>query len=149
VNGEESLGIALTKVEKGNSVSISQDVKSAIPDLQNKLGNNARITFVYDDAPYIEDSILVLVKEGLLGAGLAILVILVFLLSIRSTIVTAISIPLSVLITLIALWVQDYSLNILTLSGLTVAIGRVVDDSIVVLENIHKYGPGYTEYADS
>jgi HAE1 family hydrophobic/amphiphilic exporter-1 len=139
VNGKESLGIALTKTDKGNSVSISQDVKSVIPDLQNKLGNNARITFVYDDAPYIEESILVLIKEGVLGAGFAILVILVFLLSIRSTIVTAISIPLSVLITLIALWVQDYSLNLLTLSGLTVAIGRVVDDSIVVLENIHNH----------
>jgi HAE1 family hydrophobic/amphiphilic exporter-1 len=139
VNGKESLGIALTKTEKGNSVSISRDVKSAIPDLQNKLGNNATITFVYDDAPYIEDSIQILIKEGALGAGFAILVIFVFLLSIRSTIVTAISIPLSVLIALIALWVQDYSLNILTLSGLTVAIGRVVDDSIVVLENIYHH----------
>ncbi len=139
VNGNESLGIALTKTESGNSVSISDDVKSAIPALQNKLGNNTTITIVYDDAPYIETSILALVEEGALGAVFAVLVILVFLLSTRPTIVTAISIPLSILITLIVLWTQGYSLNILTLSGLTVAVGRVVDDSIVVLENIYRH----------
>jgi hydrophobic/amphiphilic exporter-1 (mainly G- bacteria), HAE1 family len=139
VNGKESLGIALTKTENGNSVSISHDLNSAIPDIQNKLGHNAKMTIISDDAPYIQNSILTLVKEGGLGAGFAILVIFVFLLSIRSTIVTAISIPLSVLIALIALWVENYSLNILTLSGLTIAIGRVVDDSIVVLENIYRH----------
>ncbi len=75
----------------------------------------------------------------MVGAGFAILVILLFLLSIRSTLVTAISIPLSVVIALIGLWVGNYSLNVLTLGGLTIAIGRVVDDSIVVLENIYRH----------
>ena len=70
---------------------------------------------------------------------MAVIVILVFLLSVRSTLVTAVSIPLSVLIALIALWVGDYSLNMLTLGALTIAIGRVVDDSIVVLENIKRH----------
>ena len=70
---------------------------------------------------------------------MAVLVILFFLLSLRSTIVTAVSIPLSVVVALIALWASDYSLNVLTLGALTIAIGRVVDDSIVVLENIKRH----------
>ena len=70
---------------------------------------------------------------------MAVIVILVFLLSLRSTLVTAVSIPLSVLIALIALWIGDYSLNLLTLGALTIAVGRVVDDSIVVLENIKRH----------
>ena len=75
---------------------------------------------------------------------MAVLVILVFLLSMRSTLVTAVSIPLSVLVALIGLWTGDYSLNMLTLGALTIAIGRVVDDSIVVLENIKRH-LGYGE----
>ena len=75
---------------------------------------------------------------------MAVIVILVFLLSVRSTLVTAVSIPLSVLVALIALWIGDYSLNLLTLGALTIAVGRVVDDSIVVLENIKRH-LGYGE----
>ena len=78
-------------------------------------------------------------REGLIGAAFAILVILLFLFSIRSTLVTAISIPLSIIIALIGLWVGNYSLNVLTLGGLTIAVGRVIDDSIVVLENIYRH----------
>ena len=94
--------------------------------------------------PFVEKSIESLTTEGLLGLAMAVIVILVFLLSIRSTLVTAVSIPLSVIIALIALWVGDYSLNLLTLGALTIAIGRVVDDSIVVLENIKRH-LGYGE----
>ena len=75
---------------------------------------------------------------------MAVIVILVFLLSMRSTLVTAVSIPLSVVVALIVLWIGDYSLNLLTLGALTIAVGRVVDDSIVVLENIKRH-LGYGE----
>ena len=94
---------------------------------------------VFDQSPFVKSSVNGLITEGLIGAGFAILVILVFLLSLRSTLVTAVSIPLSVVIALIGLWVGQFSLNILTLGGLTIAIGRVVDDSIVVLENIQRH----------
>src|SRR5205823_7683936 len=80
-----------------------------------------------------------LFSEGLLGLGFAVLVILVFLLSFRATLVTAISIPTSVLITLVGMQAAQYSLNILTLGAITIAIGRVVDDSIVVTENIARH----------
>ena len=97
------------------------------------------ITTIFDQAPFVEQSLENLTTEGLLGLTFAILIILVFLLSFRSTAVTAISIPTSVLITFIGLYALDYSLNLFTLSALTIAIGRVVDDSIVVIENINRH----------
>ena len=113
-----------------------------LPDLEASLDTTnpgATFTVVFDQAPYIEQSIESLATEGLLGLLFAVLVILVFLLSVRATLVTAISIPTSVLITFIGLQAADYTLNILTLGALTIAIGRVVDDSIVVIENIKRH----------
>ena len=138
-NSKPSIGIAITKTNDGNTVSISQAIQDKLPSLENTLGHNARIFVVYDQSPFVKSSVTGLITEGLIGAGFAILVILVFLLSLRSTLVTAVSIPLSVIIALIGLWVGQFSLNILTLGGLTIAIGRVVDDSIVVLENIQRH----------
>ncbi|HTK08658.1 MAG TPA: efflux RND transporter permease subunit [Ktedonobacteraceae bacterium] len=138
-NGKPSLGIAITKTNDANTVSLSLAVKAQIPELERKLGSQAQITIISDQAPYIQSAIESLSREGMLGAGFAILVILAFLFSLRSTLVTAISIPLSIVIALIALWASDLSLNILTLGGLTIAVGRVVDDSIVVLENIYRH----------
>ncbi len=108
------------------------------------MGNNAAFTVVFDQAPLIEQSIHDLTVEGALGLGFAVLVILLFLLSVRSTLITAISIPLSLLVALIGLQVGGFSLNIFTLAALTVAVGRVVDDSIVVLENIKRRDTGLT-----
>lgn len=138
-NGKDSLGISITKSSSGNTVSISHTIQTQISSLQNKLGNGAKITVVSDQAPSITSAVNSLVREALIGAVFAILVILVFLFSIRSTLVTAISIPLSIVIALIGLWVGNYTLNLFTLGGLTIAIGRVVDDSIVVLENIYRH----------
>ena len=138
-NGKDSLGISITKSSSGNTVSISQAIQKQVSSLESKLGNGAVITVVSDQAPSITSAVNSLVREALIGAVFAILVILVFLFSIRSTLVTAISIPLSIVIALIGLWVGNYTLNLLTLGGLTIAIGRVVDDSIVVLENIYRH----------
>ncbi|GER90305.1 hypothetical protein KDW_44670 [Dictyobacter vulcani] len=138
-NGKPSLGLSIVKTPNGNTVSISNAVHDQLPDLKNKLGHNATISVISDQAPSITKSIQDLTREGLIGAAFAIIVILVFLLSIRSTLVTAISIPLSIVIALIGIYVGNYTLNILTLGGLTIAIGRVVDDSIVVLENIYRH----------
>ncbi|MEU6411579.1 efflux RND transporter permease subunit [Microbispora sp. NPDC046933] len=143
-NGTPSLGVSITMVPDGNAVQISHDVNDALPDLTRALGDTAELTVVFDQAPYVERSIEDLTTEGLLGLAFAVVVILVFLLSVRSTLVTAVSIPLSVVIALIALWIGDYSLNLLTLGALTIAVGRVVDDSIVVLENIKRH-LGYGE----
>ncbi|MFI6270436.1 efflux RND transporter permease subunit [Micromonospora zamorensis] len=136
-NGKDSLGIAVTAAPDGNAVQISHDIRDRLDDLKDASG--AELTVVFDQAPFVEKSIESLTTEGLLGLVMAVIVILVFLLSVRSTVVTAVSIPLSVLVALIALWIGDYSLNLLTLGALTIAVGRVVDDSIVVLENIKRH----------
>jgi HAE1 family hydrophobic/amphiphilic exporter-1 len=138
VDGKPALTIAVTKLPSANTVAVSHAVSALIPDLETKLGDNAKITVVFDQAPFITQSIDALAEEGLLGLGMAVIVILVFLLSVRSTLVTVVSIPTSVLITFIVMWASGYTLNIITLGALTIAIGRVVDDSIVVIENIKR-----------
>ena len=138
-NGNETLAISITKTPDGNSVDVSQGIQDLIPDLKSALATDVTVVTIFDQAPFIEESIKDLTVEGLLGLGFAIIVILIFLLSFKSTIITAISIPTSLLVTFIALEFADYSLNLLTLGALTIAIGRVVDDSIVVIENINRH----------
>jgi HAE1 family hydrophobic/amphiphilic exporter-1 len=142
-NGSPSLGLLVTMTSDGNAVAISHEVRDLLPDLEETLGGG-EITVVFDQAPSVERAIEDLTTEGLFGLIFAILTIMLFLLSVRSTLVTAVSIPLSVVIALIGLWIGDYSLNILTLGALTISVGRVVDDSIVVLENIKRH-LGYGE----
>ena len=139
VNGKEALSVSITKTQEGNTVAVSHAVQDKIAELKSKLGTDVTVVTIFDQAPYVEESLHELSSEGLLGLGFAIVVILLFLLSVRSTLVTAISIPTSVLITFIGLSGLGYSLNLFTLSALTIAIGRVVDDSIVVIENINRH----------
>ncbi|MDQ0726970.1 efflux RND transporter permease subunit [Microbacterium sp. W4I20] len=148
VDGKDALSISVTKLPAANTVEVSQGVTAAL----DKIGDafpDAEFTIIFDQAPFIQQSIESLATEGLLGLVFAVIVILVFLLSIRSTLVTAISIPTSVLITFIGLQAFGYSLNILTLGALTIAIGRVVDDSIVVIENIKRHYVGDADKGDA
>ncbi|MFC8919484.1 efflux RND transporter permease subunit [Streptomyces sp. NPDC047821] len=143
-NGRPSLAVMATMDNDGSAVAISEAVKDKLPGLREDLGAGAELTVVSDQGPAVSKSISGLTTEGALGLVFAVLVILVFLASLRSTLVTAVSIPLSVVLALIVLWTRDLSLNMLTLGALTIAIGRVVDDSIVVLENIKRH-LGYGE----
>ncbi|PYY33182.1 efflux RND transporter permease subunit [Curtobacterium sp. MCBD17_030] len=139
VDGEQALTISITKTQEANTVDVSKTVRDALPGIEKKIEGDPRFTVVFDQAPYIQQSIDSLAEEGLLGLGFAVIVILVFLLSWRSTLVTAISIPTSVLLAAIGMRAAGYTLNIITLAALTIAIGRVVDDSIVVIENIKRH----------
>ncbi|MCA1271634.1 efflux RND transporter permease subunit [Streptomyces sp. 7G] len=143
-NGKPSLAVMATMDKDGSAVAISDAVKDKLPDLRKDLGAGSDLTVVSDQGPAVSKSISGLTTEGALGLVFAVIVILVFLASIRSTLVTAVSIPLSIVLALIVLWTRDLSLNMLTLGALTIAIGRVVDDSIVVLENIKRH-LGYGE----
>ncbi|MFJ4512720.1 efflux RND transporter permease subunit [Streptomyces sp. NPDC088817] len=143
-NGRPSLSVVVTMDHDGSAVAISNAVEDKLPALRDALGSGAKITVVSDQGPAVAKAIDGLTTEGALGLLFAVLVILVFLASVRSTLVTAVSIPLSVVLALIVLWTRDLSLNMLTLGALTIAIGRVVDDSIVVLENIKRH-LGYGE----
>ncbi|MFI2672787.1 efflux RND transporter permease subunit [Streptomyces albidoflavus] len=143
-NGEPSLAVVVTMDRDGSAVAISDAVAEKLPELRAGLGGSSELTVVSDQGPAVAKSIEGLTTEGALGLVFAVVIILVFLASVRSTLVTAVSIPLSVVLALIVLWTRDLSLNMLTLGALTIAIGRVVDDSIVVLENIKRH-LGYGE----
>ncbi|MFN3707344.1 efflux RND transporter permease subunit [Microcella sp.] len=139
INGEPALTLGITKTPDGNTVDVSRAVQDALPAIAAAIGSGTEFTVVFDQAPFIESSIEALAIEGSLGLVFAVIVILVFLLSVRSTLVTAVAIPTSILLTFIGMQVADYSINILTLGAITISIGRVVDDSIVVVENIKRH----------
>ncbi len=139
VNGEPALAVGLTQTPDGNTVDISRAVQDLLPEVRQALGEGSVVAVVFDQGPFIEESINGLATEGGLGLLFALVIILVFLASVRSTAVSAVSIPVSLCVTFIGLQVAGFSLNILTLGAMTVAIGRVVDDSIVVIENIKRH----------
>ncbi|WP_026421573.1 efflux RND transporter permease subunit [Actinokineospora inagensis] len=136
-DGKPTLGVVVTMTRDGNAVEISKAVNDKLADMGRAA--QTTLTVVYAQGPEVEKAISGLTTEGMLGLAFAVLVILLFLLSIRSTLVTAVSIPLSVLVALLVMWTGKLSLNMLTLGALTIAIGRVVDDAIVVLENIKRH----------
>jgi multidrug efflux pump subunit AcrB len=137
-NGEPSLGLSVSKEPEANTVEVSREVEAALDTVREDLGEE-QVTVLFTSATAIEDSVSGLVEKAALGAGLALLVIFFFLGTLRATLVTAVSLPTSVLAALLFSWSQDLTLNIITLAGLTIAIGRVVDDAIVVLENSYRY----------
>lgn len=136
VNGKPALTLQITPARGANVVQISHGVTAELERQSEAL--HAEFVTIFNQAPYIEQSIHDLTVEGGLGLVFAVLVILAFLASWRSTVIAAVSIPLSLLITLVGLLWTENTLNILTLGALTIAIGRVVDDSIVVIENISR-----------
>jgi multidrug efflux pump subunit AcrB len=136
LNGNPAVGITLFKSKEANTVQFSDDVdqlfagwKADFPSLE--------FTSVYNAADEVKKSINGMLKEGILGAILASVMILLFLKNVRMTLIVLVSIPLSILTTLCVMASLDITLNIMTLGGLTIAVGRVVDDSIVVIENIY------------
>jgi HAE1 family hydrophobic/amphiphilic exporter-1 len=137
-NGEPSLGLNVIKETDANTVEVAAEVERVLDDVRNRIGRD-QVVIVANSATDVEESVNGLVEEGLVGAVLAILVIFAFLRSMRATLVTAVSLPTSVLAALLFSWVDNLTLNIITLAGLTIAVGRVVDDAIVVLENSYRY----------
>ena len=137
-NGEPSLGLNVIKETDANTVEVAEEVEGVLDDVRNRIGRD-QVVIVANAATDVEESVNGLVEEALVGAVLAILVIFAFLRSVRATLVTAVSLPTSVLAALLFSWVDNLTLNIITLAGLTIAVGRVVDDAIVVLENSYRY----------
>ena len=138
-NSKPSVGISVTKTQQGNTVRVANAVEQVARDVQEKLGDRVEIVTILDQSDYIEESIAGVSREGVAGAAAAVIAIWLFLLSFRSAIVAGVSIPFSVVVAVLVLYFQGLTLNILTLGGLAIAVGRVVDDSIVVLENIFRH----------
>ena len=138
-NGQPAALIDIVKTQDGNTVDVSNGVREEMERLITGLPDGADYVISYDAAIGIEASVAGMQREGMLGALFAVIVILVFLRNWRATIIAAVSIPLSVLTAMVLLKLTGVTLNVMTLGGLTVAIGRVVDDSIVVIENIFQH----------
>ena len=139
INGDEALGLTVTKTQTANTVDVSEAVRRVLDEIVDDADADLSVAIVSDQSDFILESRDGLLREGGLGAVFAVLTIFAFLFSLRSTVVAAISIPGSLLIALIAMQLTGITINIMTLGGLAVAVGRVVDDSIVVLENIYRH----------
>ncbi|MRN54216.1 efflux RND transporter permease subunit [Paenibacillus monticola] len=136
-NGKESIGIQIVKGNDANTVDVVNSVKDKTEELKQQY-KGLDLTVLLDQGKPIEDSVRTMLSKAAFGALFAVIIILVFLRNIRSTIISIISIPLSLLIAILCLRQMDITLNMMTLGAMTVAIGRVVDDSIVVIENIFR-----------
>ncbi|MEK8209833.1 efflux RND transporter permease subunit [Paenibacillus sp. FSL L8-0696] len=136
-NGKESIGIQIVKANDANTVDVVNGVKDKTEELKAQY-KGIDLTVLLDQGKPIEDSVNTMLSKAVFGALFAVIIILVFLRNIRSTIISIISIPLSLLIAVLCLRQMNITLNMMTLGAMTVAIGRVVDDSIVVIENIYR-----------
>jgi HAE1 family hydrophobic/amphiphilic exporter-1 len=136
---QPSLSVSVSKTSSANTVDVAAAVDAKLKELGDANADTVTVVVVSDLSSFIIESRDGLLKEGGLGALFAILTIFLFLASLRSTIVAAVSIPLSLLAALVLMQLTGITINIMTLGGLAVAIGRVVDDAIVVLENIYRH----------
>jgi len=149
VNGRESVEISLFKEGDANSVTVARRLRDRIEQWQDgKLPEGATLTVLFDQSQFIQQAVNEVRNSALIGGVLAIIVLFLFLKDVRSTLIIATSIPISVVATFIAMYRMDISLNIMSLGGLTLGIGMLVDNSIVVLESIfRKKKEGQTLFA--
>ena len=138
-DGQPSLTLTVSKTSSANTVKVADGVQQVLADAEARHPDEISVAVISNTSTFIEESQQGLLREGGLGALFAVITIFLFLFSLRSTLVAAISIPLSILTALVVMGVTGISLNIMTLGGLAVAVGRVVDDAIVVLENIYRH----------
>jgi len=136
-NGKPSIAIQIVKASDANTVDVAKGINDQMDKIK-KTFPSLKVIDTLDQAQPIKDSVNAMIEKAVLGALFAMLIILLSLRNVRSTIISVVSIPLSLLIALIILKQMNITLNIMTIGAMTVAIGRVVDDSIVVIENIYR-----------
>ena len=133
------MALSVQKTSGTNTIQVVDDVRKALPRIQKLLPPGVVMLELFDQSLYIRNSIKNLQHEALMGAVLAVLVILVFLRNLRSTMIVSLSIPISIVCAFILLYFNNLTLNTFTLGGLALGVGRLVDDAIVVLENIYRH----------
>lgn len=139
VQGKEAIEIAIYKEGDANTVQVAKTVTAKLEDLQKNLPAGYQLTLVYDQSTFIKQAIDEVKSAAVEGGILAMIVLYLFLRNVWTTLVISISIPLSVIVTFNLMYAQDISLNIMSLGGIALAIGMLVDNAIVVLENIARY----------
>jgi HAE1 family hydrophobic/amphiphilic exporter-1 len=136
-NGKDAIAIQIVKGQQANTVDVVNKVKKVIKDEKAKV-DGLVIDVTLDQGKPIEESVATMIEKAVFGGLIAVLIILLFLRDFKSTVISIVSIPVSIFMALLLLHWMNITLNIMTLGAITVAIGRVIDDSIVVVENIYR-----------
>ncbi len=139
VNGEPGVSISIQKQSDANSVRAADNVRRQIDAINALLPVGVRVEVLTDTTQIIRDSLTTVSTQAISGAILAIVILLVFLRSIKATLVIAVSIPTSIIVTIMVMYFWGLTLNLMTLAGLALGVGLLVDNSIVILENIYRY----------
>jgi len=138
-NGEEAVNISVIKTSDANTIELADSVREVIEELNQELPASAEMTIVADDSEFTRESVAAVQEDLILAVLVTGLVMLVFLHTVRSTLIVLLAIPTSLISTFLVMWIMGFSLNVLTLLALTLTIGILVDDSVVVLENIERH----------
>ncbi|MDR3356172.1 MAG: efflux RND transporter permease subunit [Spirochaetaceae bacterium] len=139
VNGQEAVQLSVQKQSGQNSVQVAKDIRKRLVKLVEELPSDVKITEIFNTTDIIEDSLNNVTSSAVSGALLAVLILFLFLRSVKPTIIIGISIPVSIVITLMLMYFWGLTLNLMTLAGLFLGVGMLVDNSIVILENIYHY----------
>ena len=137
--GKLAVGLGIVKQSKASTVDVAAEVRSALPELTKLLPEGMKLEVAFDSSEFITESISEVQQTLLIALVLVVLVVLAFLKSFRATIIPSLAIPISIIGALAAVYFAGFTINILTLLGFVLAIGLVVDDAIVVLENIYRH----------
>ena len=137
VNGKRAVYILVTKRANASTLDVVDNVKANLQDMQAVLPPDIQVSFEFDQSPYVKNSMRGVATEGIFAAVLVGLMVLLFLRDWRSVIVVVLNIPLALIAALVGLWLTDQSINLMTLGGLALAVGILVDESTVAVENIH------------
>ncbi len=139
VNGKPAVGLGIVKQSTANTLAVAQAVKAEVPKLSAALPPGMQIAVAFDTSVFIEKSITSVYSVMAEALALVVLVIFLFLRSFRATLIPFVTIPVSLIGAFFLIWMMGFSINVLTLLGIVLAVGLVVDDAIVVLENIHRH----------
>src|ERR1700751_2608571 len=139
VNGRGTVYIPVTKRADASTLAVVNEVKANLAQFQSVVPSDVKIDYEFDQSSYVRNALLSVVKEGLLGALLTGLMVLLFLRDWRSALIVVATIPFALLAAVVALWGAGQTINIMTLGGLALAVGILVDESTVVMENIHSH----------
>jgi multidrug efflux pump subunit AcrB len=142
VNGRRAVYILATKRAEASTLSVINNIKEALPKMKEALGADGEgidVRFEFDQSPYVTKAVTSVISEGILGAVLVGLMILLFLRDWRSSLIVVLNIPLSLFCSIVALWITGQTINLMTLGGLALAIGILVDEATVSMENIHAH----------
>ena len=139
INGRRTVYIPVTKRAEASTLDVVNRVKPEVPNFQKLIPDDIKVGFEFDQSQYVKNSVRGLALEGALGAILTGLMVLLFLRDFRSALIVVITIPIALLAALVGLWLAGQTVNIMTLGGLALAIGILVDESTVAIENIHTH----------